>query len=532
MANGKPEKDKKQAEGIPDGDESAVIGVYSARDIISCGKPSGRKIKVKRYNFKRPDKFSKDQIRTVSVMHEIFCRLATVSLSARLKTCCHIRISCVDQMTYEEFAGPCTNPAVFCVVNMDPLKGSTLFHMDNSLAQAMIQVASGGQASAGERGVTPEMDSRTLSDIDSGIIESLFLRLTGDLREAWAPVLEMRPQIGQIDDNPQMVQIVPPTEMIILVTFDCTIGEIRGKMNFCIPFLTIEPIIHKLFAQYWYSSGKRGITSAQLKKNLEWTTKLATASSVFYNTDRVSLAELAGLKKGSLIPIPGMKEGKAVFECGGREVLELIVVKSGHHDAFMVPEKTNDDLPGLETPSEQEAASAPIAQLEKKLSEALQKIETRISELSAKQTEYADQAFFEQPVAGISAEQAEGLPLQFASALDRDQLARVFSLEHPQVTALALSCMDPVPAGDVLGRLPESMRPDIAMRIAGIGSPASFATESIIHALRRLLAASHTSESKPAGGAKHLAAMLASIGRKEENELMDIIRKENKPLAE
>jgi flagellar motor switch protein FliM len=84
------------------------------------------------------------------------------------------------------------------------------------------------------------------------------------MREAWAQVIDLRPRLGQIDTNPQFAQIVAPTEMVVLVTLETKIGDIEGMMNLCIPYLTIEPIINKLSAQFRFSSVRRGTTTENL----------------------------------------------------------------------------------------------------------------------------------------------------------------------------------------------------------------------------------------------------------------------------
>ena len=83
-----------------------------------------RKIKI--YDFKRPDKFSKEQIRTVQIMHETFARLTTTSLSAQLRSLVHVHVATVDQLTYEEFIRSIPTPTTLAVINMDPLKGNAV----------------------------------------------------------------------------------------------------------------------------------------------------------------------------------------------------------------------------------------------------------------------------------------------------------------------------------------------------------------------------------------------------------------------
>ena len=102
-----------------------------------------RKIKI--YDFKRPDKFSKDQIRTVSIMHETFARLTTTSLSAQLRTLINVRVASVDQLTYEEFIRSIPNPTTLAVIDMDPLNGSAILEIDPAITFSVIDRLFGGQ---------------------------------------------------------------------------------------------------------------------------------------------------------------------------------------------------------------------------------------------------------------------------------------------------------------------------------------------------------------------------------------------------
>ena len=205
-----------------------------------------RKIKI--YDFKRPDKFSKEQIRTVQIMHETFARLTTTSLSAQLRSLVHVHVATVDQLTYEEFIRSIPTPTTLAVINMDPLKGNAVLEIDPAITFSMIDRLFGGT------GVVTGNKSRDLTDIEQSVMEGIIVRILANMREAWTQVIDLRPRLGQIETNPQFAQIVPPTEMVVLVTLETKVSEEEGMINFCIPYLTIEPIISKLSSQFWFSS--------------------------------------------------------------------------------------------------------------------------------------------------------------------------------------------------------------------------------------------------------------------------------------
>jgi flagellar motor switch protein FliM len=257
-----------------------------------------RKIKI--YDFKRPDKFSKEQLRTINMMHETFARLTTTSLSAQLRSLVQLHVASVDQLTYEEFIRSIPNPTTLAVINMDPLKGSAILEIDPAITFSIIDRLFGGQGEGSK--VT-----RELTDIETSVMEGIIVRVLGSMREAWNQVIDLRPRLGQIDTNPQFAQIVPPTEMVVLVTLETKVGEVEGMINFCIPYLTIEPIISKLSAQYWYSTVRRGTTTENLNILRE---KLATVSVTVVaeiGQMQLTVGDVLSLRRGDVIRLSDVR---------------------------------------------------------------------------------------------------------------------------------------------------------------------------------------------------------------------------------
>lgn len=230
----------------------ALLNAISSGEVAEDEYSSvGEQKKVKIYDFKRPDKFSKDQIRTLQMMHETFARLATTGLSAQLRALVHVHVAAVDQLTYEEFIRSIPNPTTLAVINMDPLRGSAILEIDPSISFTIIDRLFGG------KGETAKI-SRELSKIEMSVMEGIIVRILGNMREAWSTVIDLRPRLGNIETNPQFAQVVPPNDMVVLINLETKIGEVEGLTNLCIPYITIEPIINKLSAQYWYSSIRKG----------------------------------------------------------------------------------------------------------------------------------------------------------------------------------------------------------------------------------------------------------------------------------
>ncbi len=272
---------------------------------------------IRIWDFRRPDKFSKEQIRTVSFMHETFARLTTTSLAAQLRSMVHVHVASVDQLTYEEFLRSIPSPTALAVISMDPLSGSAILEIDPAITFTMIDRLFGGPG----EGVKI---NREISEIERAVMESIIVRVLGNLRESWSQVVDLRPRLGQIDTNPQFVQIVPPTEMVLLVTLETKIENVEGMINICIPYLTIEPIISKLSAQYWYSSVRRGITSENLILLKEKLEKVFIPIIAEIGKINLPVKNIISMEPGNVIRLPGVRTGdqmtlkmgnKPKFEC-------------------------------------------------------------------------------------------------------------------------------------------------------------------------------------------------------------------------
>lgn len=218
-------------------------GVVSAEEI----KVEEEQRKVKVYDFKRPDKFSKDQIRTLYMLHENFARLLNTYLSTHLRTIINVNVASVDQLTYEEFVRSLSNPSVIGVLDMEPLKGNVIFEINPNIAFAIIDRLFGG---------TGETISkiRALTDIEEAVIRKVLNKALENFKEAWQNVVKITPHLETIETNPQFTQIVPPRDMVVIVTLQVKIGNLEGLMNICIPYLVLEPVMSKLTTTYWVAS--------------------------------------------------------------------------------------------------------------------------------------------------------------------------------------------------------------------------------------------------------------------------------------
>lgn len=203
--------------------------------------------KVSVYDFRRPKKFAKDQLRTLQIIHENFARLMGSYFSAILRTYCQIDLVSVEPQTYGEFINSLPDPVVLGIIDFRPLKGSIILEFSPNVVYAIIDRMLGGL------GVAPEK-VRDFTEIEIVLIERTMRQLLPIMNNSWSNIVNAEFVLERIETNAQFAQLISPNEPIAIVTLDAHIGEVEGMMNICIPYLVIEPIIQQLSSKHWLST--------------------------------------------------------------------------------------------------------------------------------------------------------------------------------------------------------------------------------------------------------------------------------------
>jgi flagellar motor switch protein FliM len=494
-----------------------------------AGPPASRKVKI--YDFKRPDKFSKDEIRTMALMHETFARQSTTALSSMLRITAHMHVAAVDQLTYEEFIRSIPNPTTVAVVGMDPLKGSAVLEIDPAVTSAIIDRLFGGQGG-------DALIRRELTDIECAVLEGIIARLLGNLREAWSPLVDLRPRLQSIDTNPSFTQIVPPTEMVVLVSLEARIGDAEGMMNLCLPYLTIEPIIPKLSAQYFFSEMRRSPESV-----MKSTASLPMTAEVCYEAEKMPLSALTSLRRGTRIPIPRYAEGDAFLQAGGVPVMRIRARRSrgARRASYALPEsRINRDLETLKALNETEEARPDALQetlraFSAEIGAAVKSLQGGIQALARRQEEMADQLIFQSPTQDLapgSQPEKHARPFGFIRIAACDTLATVISQEHPQLVALVLSYLEPGLAACVLGRLPEEQQTDVSERICAMNRTSPEVVREVERVLEKRLSVYSSEEFTAAGGVQSIVEILNVVPRSVEKSIIESMEKSDPAMAE
>ncbi|MCQ2008958.1 MAG: flagellar motor switch protein FliM [Sporolactobacillus sp.] len=274
-------------------------------------KDEEKKSKVRVYDFKRALRFSKDQIRSLTRIHENYARLLTSFFSAQLRTYVQISVASVDQLPYEEFIRSIPSATVLNIIEAPPLEGHLIIEVNPNIAYAMLDRLLGGSGESMNK-------IENLTEIETDLMKGLFEGSLPALKEAWTSVEhDINPFLVELETNPQFLQLVSPNETVIVISLSAMIGKSSGMINLCLPHVVLEPIIPKLSMHYWMSEKKNDATTEEyhaLKKSVEHSYVNVTAN---LGQSQITVNELLNLNIGDVIKLDQHLEQPMIVEVGG-----------------------------------------------------------------------------------------------------------------------------------------------------------------------------------------------------------------------
>jgi len=270
---------------------------------------------IKSYDFKRPERVSKDQMRSLQTLHESFARNFGAALSGFLRTIVEVKVAACEQMTYSEFTSGLPNPTSFNLVESAGLEGQICLEISPLIIYPIIDRLLGGNSQ------DLFIPQRPLTLIENRLIGNVTRRGLASLSEAWASIKALEFKIAATESNPQLVQIVPPNEVVVVIAFELKMGNRAGTMNLCIPYNVIEPLMDELSSQNWFSASKQlrsKETEAQLVRNLsraplEVTGVLAETTITMSDLLHLSVGDLIVTETPANRPIAVCVEGERKF---------------------------------------------------------------------------------------------------------------------------------------------------------------------------------------------------------------------------
>jgi flagellar motor switch protein FliM len=263
------------------------------------------------YDFKRPNRVSKEQLRAFRSIHDKMARNLASQISSVMRSIVEIQLHSVDQMTYGEFLMSLPSPTSFNVFSLKPLDGKSVVEINPSIVFPMIERLLGGPGESYD-------GNRDFSDIELNLLDTILKVITTNIKEAWAPVIDIYPVVEAKESSPNVVQIVAQNEIIVMVVMELIIGHTSGMINFCYPVITLESVLPKLASRDLMLTE----TSSRKSRNKELKALLGGAKvdiEAIIGHANLTMKNILELEEGDIIRLDRSADDTAILRVDGKD---------------------------------------------------------------------------------------------------------------------------------------------------------------------------------------------------------------------
>jgi flagellar motor switch protein FliM len=317
-------------------EKSAPVAEKSAA--VPDNAPSDEDGKLSLYDFRRPDRVSKDQMRTFQNLHENYARQFSTTLTNFLRTFVEVELVSVDQLTYAEFIMSISNPSCIYVFKMEPLEGSAIFEINPALVFFIVDRLFGGQGKTSEQ-------NRELTLIEQSVLHRIVERGLNDLKEVWEHIGVFTPKVDAYETNPQFVQIAPPGETVILISLEVRMQNASGLMSICFPYLLLESVIANLSGESWMSS--MSTSTAETRAILEHEMQeLDLVLSTVVGKTSLTIRDLLQLQRGDVLCLDKPHDSDLSVQIDGKTKMAARSGLVGRKKAIKITRILEKEVPG------------------------------------------------------------------------------------------------------------------------------------------------------------------------------------------
>lgn len=267
----------------------------------------------KLYNFRRPDKFSKDNLRALRDIHREFSKAISLVLSGYLRMRVEIEIVSVDQLTYEEFIRSMPSPISVGVFEFEPLSGQILLGISFEVISCIVNRMLGGVGSI-------DTQTRELTDIEKALAKKIINIIIKSLEDAWNTIIPVSGKFISLDDNYQSIQVATAGEIVALLTFEVQIsGKHFGLFSLCFPYPVLETVLGHLSTQHIFQT--KGLVASNDEK-MKMISKINTSNvdlRVQFGQCNITLDDFLQLTEGDIIKLDNKVQDDLIVKVNGEK---------------------------------------------------------------------------------------------------------------------------------------------------------------------------------------------------------------------
>lgn len=281
------------------------------------------------FDFRRPTTLSREHVRAMQIVQETLARGFTTTLASKLRAVCSVSIRDIEQRPYEEYARDLPNPALLTLLSLRPLGGTAMLQIPLRIGYAATELMLGGVGGANQ-------PRREMTDLELSLMRTILDLMMPEIRYAFGPIVEVEPTIVGQESNPQFAQLVAPTDMVIVASFDVRIEAVTEVMTLCIPFSSLQPHLEALSntdRSHGETAEKLAEGGARVRQHIGDSDICATAH---FRSAVATSSQIVDLDVGDVLLFNHPVGHPLTLQTGGAPIFDVTIGRVNRHLALQI----------------------------------------------------------------------------------------------------------------------------------------------------------------------------------------------------
>lgn len=291
---------------------------------------------VKKYDFRSPKKFGKEQLRTIEDLHETFVRNLSSYLSALTRLYCEVQITHIEKQRYYEYTNTAQELAICANFDLVPLDESIdeinmLVTINPDLGYFLIDKLLGGNGEGIDL-------NRDFTEIECALLENLFGKLARQIELSWMKHLEIEARMKSLETNPRVIQLMMPEEIVLVVECQVVLGELNSKLKVLLPSLTLETLMEKFTPKFVRNNKRHDESKEEIQKTAILNSlKIAEVElKVVLDEIELDLHDILQLEVNDIIPLSKRYDSSVTLNVDDSPWFEAKLGETKHRKAVKI----------------------------------------------------------------------------------------------------------------------------------------------------------------------------------------------------
>jgi flagellar motor switch protein FliM len=280
------------------------------------------------FDLSNQDRIIRGRMPVLEIINDRFARLASNALANAMRKRADVNPISIDMSKFGDFMRSLPVPTSINIFKLDPLRGNAILVVDSRLVFAMVESFFGGAGSQ------PKIEGRDFTPIEQAIIGKVVRIALENMEESWAPVHEVHIELVRSEVNPQFAAIVPPSDVVVVVTFEVELENAIGSLIVCLPYATIEPIRSKLYASF--QTERLEVDHAWISRFKERLMETPVEMVIRFGRSQITGRQLLSLKPGDILLLDNDEDDLLEAEVQGVRKFQGIPGQVKSNKAFQI----------------------------------------------------------------------------------------------------------------------------------------------------------------------------------------------------